>query len=179
MQLSCVARRRVRHEGEVLRRVRRRRPRHPADGRPGVRAAAENDQRVPEGAHLGLTGVRDHVRVLPRVQVPGRAERTHPVQGGDLPTRVSGPLSDGRSRAGRSPAAAAAATAPAATASAVRAGGPEGPADRPFGLRAVGRGQHGPAERPGPVGDTLAVRRPPQQAAAAAKGEYDTSEIYR
>lgn len=156
-----------------MRRVRRRRSRHSADGRPGVRVAAENDQRVPESADLGRTGVRHHVRVLPRVQVPGRAERAHPLQGGDMPTRVSGPLSDGRAGVGR-PFAVTAATATAtAAASPVRAGGQERPAKRPFGLRAVRRGQHGPAERPGPDGDTLSVRRsrarsPSQQAAAAA-----------
>lgn len=144
-----------------------------------MRAAAENDQRVPESADLGRTGVRHHVRVLPRVQVPGRAERAHPVQGGDLPTRVSGPLSDGRTGVGRPFAvtAAAASTAASTAASPVRAGGQERPAKRSSGLRAVRRGQHGPAERPGPDGDTLAVRRSrrvwspsQQQTAVAAKG---------
>lgn len=74
-----MCRRRVRHAGEIVRRVRRRWPRHTADGRPRLRAAAEDDQRVPEGAGVGRTGVSDHVRVLPRVQVPGRAQRAHPV----------------------------------------------------------------------------------------------------
>lgn len=139
-----------------MRRVRRRWPRHTANGRPGVRAPAEDDQRVPEGAHVRQTGVRDHVCVLPRVQVPGRAQRARPVQGGDLPTRVPGPLSDGR------PVVAA-----AEAATPVRANvGQEGPAERAAGLRAVI--QHGPAERPGADGPTGSVHhRRPRQAATA------------
>lgn len=122
-----------------------------------MRVAAENDQRVPESADLGRTGISHHVRVLPRVQVPGRAKRPHPVQGRDMPARVSGPLSDGRTGVGWPFAVTAAATATAA--SPVRAGGQERPAKRSFGLRAVRFGQHGPAERPGPDGDSLSVRQ--------------------
>lgn len=139
-----------------MRRVRRRWPRHTANGRPGVRAPAEDDQWVPKGAHVGRTGVSDHVRVLPRVQVPGRAQRARPVQGGDLPARMPGPLSGGR------PVVAA-----AEAATPVRANvGQEGPTERAAGLRAVL--QHGPAERPGADGPTSPVRqRRPRQAATA------------
>lgn len=139
-----------------MRRVRRRWPRHTADGRPGLRAPTENDQRVPEGAHVRRTGVGDHVRVLPRVQVPGRTQRARPVQGGDLPAWVPGPLSDGR------PVVAA-----AEAATPVRTGvGQEGPAERGAGLRAVL--QHGPAERPGADGPASSVRHGrPRQAAIA------------
>lgn len=156
VKLQFVCHRRVRHASEIVRRVRRWRPRHTTDGRPRVRAEAEDDQRVPKGAGVGRTGVGDHVRVLPRVQVPGRAQRAHPVQGGDMPARVPGPLSDGRRR----PLAATPATS-------VRTGGQKGPAERTADrLRAVGGRQHGTAHRPG--ADVAVCHRGPQQVSSSA-----------
>jgi len=96
-----------------LRRVRRGWARHTADGRPGVRSKTKNDQRIPESSDFRRTGVCHHVRVLPRLQVPGCAQRAYPVQGGDMPSRLSGPLSDGRTYIGRTfTSAAATASAP-------------------------------------------------------------------
>lgn len=123
-----------------------------------MRAAAENDQRIPESPHVRRTSFGDHVRVFPRVQVPGRAQRTHPVQGGDMQARVFGPLSDGRAFRGRTFAASAA----------VRAGGPKRPSsDRSGGLRSVR--QHGSAQRTSADGVAHSVRQS-QTAAVSAEG---------
>jgi len=118
-----------------------------------MRVETKDDQRVPESPDFRRTGVRHHVRVLPRVQVSGCAQRAHPVQGGDLPARLSGPLSDGRTGIRRT-FTAAAATTPAP----VRAGGQKRPAERSFGLCPNGCRKHGSAERPSADGGAHSVR---------------------
>jgi hypothetical protein len=86
--------RRVRYARQVVRGVRRRRPRDPIVRRVRLRAPPQNDKPVPQGTRRRREGVGDNVRVLPRVQVPGCPQRPHQVQSGDLPARMPRPLPD-------------------------------------------------------------------------------------
>ena len=52
-----------------------------AERRVRLRAQAKDDQPIPEGTGLRRSGDGHYLRLLPRVQVPGRVERAHQVQG--------------------------------------------------------------------------------------------------
>ena len=75
------ARRRVRHACQVLLRLHRELAAHRPERRARVRAAAQDDLQVHEDRGRGHPGHRRHVRLLPRLQVPGLHGRQHPLQG--------------------------------------------------------------------------------------------------
>lgn len=73
--------RRIRHASEVLRGLGRRRAHDTAERRVRMRAEAEDDQPILEGEGLRRSRNGHHLRLLSRVQVPGRVKRAHQVQG--------------------------------------------------------------------------------------------------